>query len=64
MTGHHLRHGYAPMPLNESPSEKEGKYGRYGAYGDGAPPLNESPSEKEGKWAISIFFWCSSRGPQ
>ena len=36
--------------LNESPSEKEGKYPhRHPAYWPGEEPLNESPSEKEGK---------------
>ncbi len=37
------------MTLNESPSEKEGKYPR-GRWGHtSTSPLNESPSEKEGK---------------
>ena len=37
--------------LNESPSEKEGKF-RLGAVGgEYLPPLNESPSEKEGKYS-------------
>ena len=38
------------MPLNESPSEKEGKCrDQPGGYQSGKP-LNESPSEKEGKF--------------
>ena len=42
--------GYLELPLNESPSEKEGKF--VGAMeGLGALALNESPSEKEGKEA-------------
>ena len=38
------------FPLNESPSEKEGKFDD--PLNDYAPAfsLNESPSEKEGKW--------------
>ena len=35
--------------LNESPSEKEGKYRNGGEVVDGQGSLNESPSEKEGK---------------
>ena len=35
--------------LNESPSEKEGKFGSEGAMCQSCAPLNESPSEKEGK---------------
>ena len=35
--------------LNESPSEKEGKFWRRGWRLQGRRSLNESPSEKEGK---------------
>ena len=35
--------------LNESPSEKEGKFDTSGAVGLVHVALNESPSEKEGK---------------
>ena len=37
-------------PLNESPSEKEGKCHSRQALGRGLCALNESPSEKEGKF--------------
>ena len=37
------------LTLNESPSEKEGKYPCRAAVGCAFNPLNESPSEKEGK---------------
>ena len=37
--------------LNESPSEKEGKYTQTLTDKDGKTSLNESPSEKEGKSA-------------
>ena len=41
----------AASTLNESPSEKEGKFG-VGHLVDGVDcPLNESPSEKEGKFS-------------
>ena len=36
--------------LNESPSEKEGKYEAAINKGGRYPGLNESPSEKEGKF--------------
>ena len=41
--------------LNESPSEKEGKYRHYrqGRF-EGFLPLNESPSEKEGKYKAAL----------
>ena len=38
-----------PISLNESPSEKEGKYALANAVVTQAVTLNESPSEKEGK---------------
>mgnify|MGYP000955277300 CR=1 FL=1 len=38
--------------LNESPSEKEGKFESDPKPTQSAFSLNESPSEKEGKWAI------------
>ena len=37
------------ISLNESPSEKEGKYGGNAAKRRANRGLNESPSEKEGK---------------
>ncbi len=40
--------GYADIALNESPSEKEGKYSA-SLVELGFSALNESPSEKEGK---------------
>ena len=40
---------HGAMALNESPSEKEGKYSRTGQQQGQTPSLNESPSEKEGK---------------
>ena len=39
----------AGNPLNESPSEKEGKFGTSGNHCFVHGSLNESPSEKEGK---------------
>ena len=39
--------------LNESPSQKEGKYVWLGGLGGYSSGLNESPSQKEGK---SAFF--------
>ena len=39
-----------PVPLNESPSEKEGKLCRRNCRRALRISLNESPSEKEGKW--------------
>ena len=38
--------------LNESPSEKEGKFGEGGFFENVALALNESPSEKEGKFVL------------
>ena len=38
------------LTLNESPSEKEGKYAFLLIHGAPLRSLNESPSEKEGKW--------------
>ena len=37
------------VALNESPSEKEGKFVQIQMVSFDAVPLNESPSEKEGK---------------
>ena len=46
--------GLTVAPLNESPSEKEGKYADGGSAQDGTlNTLNESPSEKEGKCGSS-----------
>ena len=44
-----LVHGRLHRPLNESPSEKEGKFATRVAYTVKLLTLNESPSEKEGK---------------
>ena len=44
-----IRTEYATTSLNESPSEKEGKYGQDTYDRLNAKGLNESPSEKEGK---------------
>ena len=42
---------YHPPPsLNESPSEKEGKFAADGPANAAKGALNESPSEKEGKY--------------
>ena len=40
----------AIFSLNESPSEKEGKYPVYAFVFERLKGLNESPSEKEGKF--------------
>ena len=40
---------WVTSPLNESPSEKEGKCEALLYRSDCIGPLNESPSEKEGK---------------
>ena len=49
--------------LNESPSEKEGKF--FKAQLSRKPvALNESPSEKEGKFARSGIGAAGARGPQ
>ena len=45
-------------PLNESPSEKEGKYVLQVKLMPCAQTLNESPSEKEGKYSISAAPIC------
>ncbi len=44
-----VRTGFTPGTLNESPSEKEGKYKRQSFTVSRGNTLNESPSEKEGK---------------
>ena len=51
--------------LNESPSEKEGKY-RDNSADDGhdGAGLNESPSEKEGKFFRSVEKPTAPRLPQ
>ena len=50
------QHG-AAVPLNESPSEKEGKCVRlHPAPKSSSRALNESPSEKEGKYAANRGF--------
>ena len=47
-------HGRGRAGLNESPSEKEGKYGARERETSSLVRLNESPSEKEGKF----LFLC------
>ena len=48
-------------PLNESPSEKEGKFHLSRVRLGTIMPLNESPSEKEGKlgpaWSQEVTNW-------
>ena len=48
----------SPTSLNESPSEKEGKFHllAQSVHDEG---LNESPSEKEGKWQRSRRRGCA-----
>ena len=48
-----LNRPVTPMPLNESPSEKEGKSPSSSPTGGITATLNESPSEKEGKSATA-----------
>ena len=45
---------YPWLALNESPSEKEGKYFLISHHHQSLRPLNESPSEKEGKSKAQI----------
>ena len=58
--GNTARTGYTYVTegLNESPSQKEGKF--YASYGvqSPAPGLNESPSQKEGKLTIKNLTLC------
>ena len=42
--------GHTPVGLNESPSQKEGKFHAQTLRGRLRKRLNESPSQKEGKW--------------
>ena len=44
----------ARRPLNESPSEKEGKSGTHLPNSENLGSLNESPSEKEGKYPLLL----------
>ena len=46
---HHRHGGRCRLSLNESPSEKEGKWWRVAVMVPRLRGLNESPSEKEGK---------------
>ena len=48
--GFHLIQHDRIIPLNESPSEKEGKLAVLNAFLVQIVTLNESPSEKEGKY--------------
>ena len=50
--------------LNESPSEKEGKYATPAPYIPKPKSLNESPSEKEGKSAEADTETPSNSYPQ
>ena len=50
--------------LNESPSEKEGKYAPKDLDDVIQETLNESPSEKEGKSATVIFIGTLFAHPQ
>ena len=51
----------SPAALNESPSEKEGKYNRLDPLANLVAALNESPSEKEGKCpAFSQVAGCAT----
>ena len=52
-------------PLNESPSEKEGKSPNQSTQkGAGTSSLNESPSEKEGKLPAASLAALNARLPQ
>ena len=51
--------------LNESPSEKEGKFApEAGSVREHNDCLNESPSEKEGKYAVGDGEWFDAEEPQ
>ena len=50
--------------LNESPSEKEGKYWSHLLHPISQVCLNESPSEKEGKSTTRAAIHRVSRKPQ
>ena len=50
--------------LNESPSEKEGKWCRCFPAQSFSSPLNESPSEKEGKYEHAIHQEGLIKDPQ
>ena len=50
--------------LNESPSEKEGKFQRARVVRVSPVCLNESPSEKEGKSCNAKLFVALSEPPQ
>ena len=51
-------------PLNESPSEKEGKCQPTGPAACHERPLNESPSEKEGKFLPKLPNTLNAAAPQ
>ena len=55
------------LSLNESPSEKEGKYPASITRTGWAFSLNESPSEKEGKSGLlshsSLHLYCLNESP-
>ena len=50
-----------PVPLNESPSEKEGKLPCLESKPHWLTTLNESPSEKEGKFLARCEHHATSR---
>ena len=50
-------------PLNESPSEKEGKWRRCYFLRKTPPSLNESPSEKEGKFTARVIVFIGVFAP-
>ena len=55
------------LRLNESPSQKEGKFFHWSADGPLTLSLNESPSQKEGKWVFSSpslhYIFCLNESP-
>ena len=59
---------FLPRPnsssLNESPSEKEGKWVSSLPFGAHNTALNESPSEKEGKFTSPSAMVFGLNGPQ
>ena len=61
----HRQHQGNTSRLNESPSEKEGKFApEAGSVREHNDCLNESPSEKEGKYAVGDGEWFDAEEPQ
>ena len=54
MINPHCTHKFS-LTLNESPSEKEGKFPGADTESVAQAPLNESPSEKEGKCPVRVL---------